>query len=361
MNNNLVGRKGKFIINFIYILIIILVLIFLFKYAINVFLPFIIAFIFSCIIEPMVKIVSIKLKLNRTISTIITIILILLLLTLVLIIFSLTIYDGLKIIYNNSPEYVKKISLYFDSINSKIENGNATIRDSILLQIYNNIINIKLSEILGGSFGSNILSYISNLMTSLPQILITVIVSLVSIVFISISFDEVKEFIVRQLPKRQKIITLEIKRCIFSVLKKYIRSYTALMLITFIELTVLFVLFDIKPSASLAFVISFVDVLPILGIGTIMIPWSIFLFIAGDYVKGSIIIAIYILVAVIRQIIEPKIIGKTIGLHPIVTLVSIYVGLKLLGIIGAIILPITLIIIIDLQNRGYIKLWKEKT
>ena len=133
------------------------------------------------------------------------------------------------------------------------------------------------------------------------------------------------------------------------------------MLITFCELTFAFFIFKIDPSITLALIISLVDILPIFGVGTIMVPWGVVLMLLGNLSKGVVIIAIYIFVTTVRQIIEPKIISQTIGLPAVITLPLMFIGLKLFGVVGLFVLPMIVTVIYDLYKRKCFDFFIDKT
>lgn len=97
--------------------------------------------------------------------------------------------------------------------------------------------------------------------------------------------------------------------------------------------------------------IGFVDALPIFGSGTVMIPWAIITAFNGDYVLAISILVLWIIMSVTRQFIEPKIVSKQIGIHPIFTLIAMYTGFKFIGVLGMFIGPILLIILKDVFSR----------
>lgn len=109
----------------------------------------------------------------------------------------------------------------------------------------------------------------------------------------------------------------------------------------------------------MALFIGFVDALPILGAGTVMIPWSIILFLNNEKSVGFSILGLYIFVIALRQFLEPKIVSSKIGIHPIFTLIAMYTGFKLIGIIGMLIGPIVLIILKNIfensLDKGIVK------
>ena len=110
----------------------------------------------------------------------------------------------------------------------------------------------------------------------------------------------------------------------------------------------------------LAAAISIVDALPILGVGTVLIPWSFFCLLTGSFEKALWLIGIYVLVLCVRNSLEPKIVGEKIGLNPFVTLLSLYVGFRLGGFFGMVFIPVAVLSILHLQELGYIQLWPQR-
>ena len=91
--------------------------------------------------------------------------------------------------------------------------------------------------------------------------------------------------------------------------------------------------------------IGFVDALPILGSGTVMLPWAIISALNGDLKLGIAVIVLWIIMSIVRQILEPKIVSGKIGIHPIFTLIAMYTGFKIIGVMGMLVGPIVLIIL----------------
>ena len=121
----------------------------------------------------------------------------------------------------------------------------------------------------------------------------------------------------------------------------------------------LVILYTYTPNAILiAVVIAIFDILPVLGTGGIMIPWSIIALLYGNYKIGVGVAVLYIIITIIRNIIEPKLVGQQVGLHPVVTLISMFVGLHFLGFIGMLGLPITISLLRYLNDKGIVNIFK---
>ena len=138
-------------------------------------------------------------------------------------------------------------------------------------------------------------------------------------------------------------------RDLIQTLGGYLKAEATLVLISFIiSLIGLYILqftgFNISYPLLMALFIGFVDALPILGSGTVMVPWAAISAINGDFNLGIAIIVLLIIMSVARQVLEPKLVSKNIGVHPIFTLIAMYTGFKIMGIMGLLIGPIVLII-----------------
>ena len=142
----------------------------------------------------------------------------------------------------------------------------------------------------------------------------------------------------------------------------YLKAEIILILISFVISIIGLYIFklvgmNVKYPLLMAIVIGFVDALPILGSGTIMIPWSVICALNGDIKLGISIVALWIIMSIIRQFLEPKIVSGKIGIHPIFTLIAMYTGFKLIGIMGMLVGPIVLIILKSLFSKILIKIF----
>jgi len=164
----------------------------------------------------------------------------------------------------------------------------------------------------------------------------------------------------RKLPQNKlRVLLLESKQCLGETLIRYIRSYALILLITFCELCAGLGILGVRRFWTVALLIAIFDILPVVGTGGIMIPWAIISLIQAKYGLALGLTAVYLAILVVRNIIEPKIIGNQVGLHPLVALCSMFVGTKLFGFIGLFGLPIALSIAKTLHDNGRIKLYKK--
>ena len=192
-------------------------------------------------------------------------------------------------------------------------------------------------------------SLVSGIATGVPNLVLSLLAMIFSTIFVVGDYEQIYSFTQEYVPEGiRKIITL-VRTYLTDTLFVVIRSYILIMLLTFTELSILFSVFGIQKAFLKAALIALFDVMPILGTGGIMIPWFVISFALGHAAQGLKLLIIYAIVTVVRNYVEPKIVGAQLGLHPIITLVSMFLGLRLFGFWGLFGLPV-----------GISFLWKQK-
>jgi len=177
------------------------------------------------------------------------------------------------------------------------------------------------------------------MVSALPGMLFFSVVLIIATVYLCADLSSFNSFVSSIIPPKTYSMLRRIKNGIIDTAVTFLRGYFIIMLITFVELSVGFLILKISYPFIIAAAIAFVDLLPILGTGSVLIPWAIILFIQGNYGAGIGMLVLYTVVTVVRQIIEPKILGTSLGLPPVVVLISAYVGSQLFGLSGVLLLP----------------------
>lgn len=354
-------KKRDFLINLTYAAVIILLVYFFLKYAINWIMPFVIAFIVSALLYPLIKLLSKKLKLQKHTKPVAAVITALFFCTVGVLagfiiskiivavsgfIMSLPEYFTKTVLPNLEVAY-EKIRTLLSGLHIEIDTGSKTFFDSLTSTVSGLVSRLVPS-----------MSFI----TSIPGMILSVIIMIISTFFMAMDFEKITTFCLAQLPKKTADFILMLKDYTVKILFKYIRSYALILALTFGELLIGFAVMHFitgqKNIFLLALLIAIFDILPIVGTGTIVIPWAIIELVSGNYVKAICLIIIYAVITVVRQFIEPKIVGEQVGLHPIATLIAMIVGTKLFGGVGLFGLPIALAIIKDLNDHGKIHVFK---
>jgi sporulation integral membrane protein YtvI len=186
--------------------------------------------------------------------------------------------------------------------------------------------------------------FAADVVGSLPSIVIVSLVTVVACFYFSIDIEMLNDKAASVLPETVNLYFKKLKKKLVCGLKRYLKSYLILFLITFVELFVGFLILGIDYSFVLAILIAFVDFLPVFGTPAVLLPWAIVLLLMKNYFLGIGIFVLMSIIMIVRQVIEPKILGKNLGVHPIVTLVTLYLGFELFGLWGMIFLPIVVLI-----------------
>ena len=348
MSNSFNTKKLNFIINIVYIFILLIILYALIKYVFVVIFPVLLAIFIANIAEPTVFTISKQTKIKRPICSFVTILFIIIILSGIIVSISLTLFSNIDYFLNKIPIIIEKANDCFIEI---IKKSDKTVLEKAVEYGYN-IFNRYALDLENSKLIDNALNFLTGFITVIPSLIFNILITFILSIFISSSLPQIKDFIKAKTNKSIQNLISNTKKCVINMLKIYFKSYTLIMLITFIELSVAFFVFEIKPAITLAFVISLVDILPVFGVGTVMIPWGIILILYKKVSKGILIFAIYAVITTIRQIIEPKIISQSIGLPAVVTLPIMFIGLKVFGVIGLFLLPMLVTIIYDLYKKG---------
>jgi sporulation integral membrane protein YtvI len=189
----------------------------------------------------------------------------------------------------------------------------------------------KFSERVTGALGS--------LLRGLPSLLLFFLVTVISCFYFAIEFEAVCRALARLVPRRFAERVPSLRSRVAEAARRYFRAYFLLFLLTFAQLVVGLVILRVDYVFLIAFLTAVLDILPVLGVGTVLVPFALFSFATGSVSRGIGLLILYGVMTVVRQIAEPHLVGKSLGLHPILMLVSFYAGFKLFGVAGVFLGP----------------------
>lgn len=193
---------------------------------------------------------------------------------------------------------------------------------------------------------------------SLPGALFGFLVWVMAAVFFTVDYRRVVDFLWRQLPSHRRQMAADVCALCRSTLWQMAKAYLLLMLLTFGELAVGLWLLRVPGALILAALIALVDILPVLGVGTVLLPWAGVAFLNGDPTLGAWLLVLYLVITVVRNLLEPRLVATRVGLPPVVALLCLYLGWQVAGVAGILLLPLAVTLLVQLQQRGYVKLWK---
>lgn len=336
-----------------------------FKYLFGILMPFIIAYLLAAALQPAVRFLCKHAKVPKKLSVLVLVLVATSLLGFLCYLTINRIYTELNVLTQNINafyDHVKHDEQYaknlIDQINDAIPFIDMKDRLNAIWENLDNTLENGLLS-LADNLKDSVLPILGGVIAFVPNALLTIVIVILSTYYFAVDFNKINKFVLAQLSERSAKNVNIFKKEFVETIVKFIRAYGLITMITFLELFVAFTILDIKYAFLIALFISIIDILPVLGTGTVIVPWSIFLLLIGDYYTGVALIIVYIVITIIRQIIEPKIVGKYIGLYPLLTLVAMYIGLKVMGLIGLLSFPILTIIIKKLNDDGKLHLFKK--
>ena len=310
------------------------------------YMPFLVSFVFALLLEPIIRFFMKKFKWTRRFSAIFVMIIAILIIVGILVWGVVTLFSEANNLLDSSEMYYNKAKEF---INSATQNMN--VMDRIPEELRTSIQNVENNVVTSiTDWITGVLTSITNWIMEVPNIILAVFFSIMSLYFLCTDKIYMIDQLEHHLPETwMKKLTKHLKG-IIKALGEYLRAEATLIFISFvislIGLTIYSMIGLNIPFPLLAALgIAFVDALPILGSGTVMVPWSILSALNGDIILGVAIIGLWAIMSIVRQFLEPKLIGKHIGIHPAFTLIAMYTGYKLWNVTGLIIGPILLIIL----------------
>ena len=370
-----VEKKREFLIELLFIAAVLAIIYVFFKYLFWVTAPFILTFFFAVLLQTPLRYIERKTKHQHHAFWSI----LLVVLSIVIILLPLGLLIGTAV--SKIAEFVKyfveqlnDIPSFLTMLEKEILDFLKFLPDSLYTNVTTSVQNfftpliedfdvsaINLSSVKTG-VGAG-LSGMVNVVKNVPSIAIGVVIGIIAWIFFTKDYDRIVRFIQMQLPDNKKNLLVEIKQVFSKTILKMVRAYGLIMLITFFELflgfSVLSLLGIMKNNyyIFIAILIAIFDIMPIAGSGGILVPWALVSLVMGNYKQAIGIVVMYALITVIRQYIEPKIVGDSLGVHPIITLMGLYFGLKLFGFLGMFIVPLTVMTLKAFNDTGRINLW----
>jgi len=306
--------------------------------------PFVIALVLAAVIEPLNRFLSKKRKftLSRSLAALIGTVLIVSILAMGLFSFGNLLFtqarDLVTILPELYPHLAQDIIAYIASLQQSMD-----FLPAEAVQAIDSILS-RLGEIVSGSV-SIAARYLYHYAVSLPEILLFVILTILGVYFISRDWLKIQESINEQIPRVWLDKFHVFRRDMLAALFGLIRATLILMIITFVQVYIGLHILKVQYALLTAFIITVFDALPVIGAGLILIPWAVYAFITGNIKLAVGLLIIQVSVTVVRQVVQPKILGDQIGIHPLATMIAMYAGYKFFGLSGLIIGPVIYVVV----------------
>lgn len=374
-----VEKRRKFLINVCYFAVIAVAVFCVYKWFLPLVIPFIMAFIVSAAFNRPISAIVKKVHLKRSLVSTAFVILFVLAVFSVFFLIGIELFEKISGFYDYSVSQLQNMGTLINNLKLWVLDVTVFLPEGIRTVLHENVtvffdgiiqngitnIPIDTSKIDWAELLSKGGQMLTGTVGKIPSLVIAFVVFLISTVFISSDYEHIKQFFVHQMSEDKLFKISTAYLLAVNSLKKMIKAYCLIILITSFELIVGFYIlsfigvFDNPYIIFIAFIIALIDIIPVLGTGTVLIPWAVISFITGNIGMGIGLLVIYAVIFVVRQIIEPKLVAGQVGLPPIATIIAMYVGSKTLGILGFFILPFIVILIKVFNDAGLVRIFKD--
>ena len=364
-------KRWSFIVNVLYLALFVAGFYLFMKYALWLFMPFIVALVISAILQKPLRLVTKNKKVPKGVAGALMSIGVFAVIIGIFAVGGVKIVTGIRDLISyftarcsNIAEFFEVLkSAYLDldiaqmipaDMNDYVTNGIDSLRDYFMDGGF--VVTIKENF-------TSLISPLGSVISTVPSFLAGFLISIIATCFMVPTFEDIKAFVVRQFNDGSKV--LRAKRILVSSIGKMIKAYVIIVFITTCELFAGFTILkliginDGSHNLAISFLIAIIDIVPVLGTGTVLLPWTVYSFVTGNIGMGIGLLVIYAAITVIRQIIEPKLVAGQVGISPVVTIMAMYIGVRIFGAPGIFILPLIVIIIKLLNDEGIIHVFNS--
>lgn len=379
----LTNKRKATLINLVYYVFVIALFYLFMKYAFGLVSPFIIAFAIAMFLQKPIRAISKKTKIKKGVIGAVSVLLIIsLIVTAVVFVgyrlvlefkglgeYLMSLVDDLPRLIQSAEAWIlDKIAFLPDSVEKTASDAISGIVDNLLLATQEDMPQASVDSPVnfGGVDFSTIATPLGGLLSTamqIPAVFTAVLIGIIACFFITCDYDGFTNMIKDNLSEEHEKALVRTKRLLGEILGKMLKSYATLIFITFCEVSIglnilkLIGVYEGGYIIAISVCTAIVDILPVLGTGTIMIPWAVYNLFTGNIGLGIGLLVLYGLITVIRQILEPRLVAMNVGIHPVVTLAGMYLGVQLFGFLGIFILPITFILVKALNDEGIVHIW----
>jgi len=326
--------------------------------------PFIIAIFIAFFMNPLVDFFEKKARMPRGLAVLVSLLLILSIFAGLITLLVVEIVSGADYLGEVVPKHlvtmvdfiegfiVEQILPIYNQTAALFKNLDNGQQDTILDNIEN------VGQTIATTTGNFIQSFFQNIpgiISWIPNTATVLVFSALATFFISKDWYRLSNLSNKLLPDKVFLSSVRVIKDLKLALFGFIKAQFTLISITTVTVLIGLLFLKVRYSITIALICGLVDIIPYLGTGTIFIPWIVYEFISGNTSLGIGLSVLYAIVIVQRQLLEPKILSSSIGLDPLATLVALFVGYKMIGILGLIAGPVTLVIINTLQRANIFK------
>lgn len=332
----------------------ILVIVFAVPRVIVFFMPFVVGFLFSLLVNPIVRFLDKRIKISRKFGSVLMIALAIGIVALLVYGLALALRTGLR-------DFMDYLPVMFEDAELEVKNAIERLQNLIndlpfisgvdLSNLTNDIIEF-MGGLLTNEESGDTVSAIGDVVKSIPNLIVSTIIGFLATYFFIADREKLAEKLDKILPASFKEKTLRLYRQTLGAVGGYFKAQFKIMGVVYVVLVVGLIILQVKYAWLIGFGIAILDMLPVFGTGTVLLPWAVIKLFSGNYQVAIGMVALYVLTFLIHQLLQPKMVGDSLGMDPFAALFFMYVGYRVSSVFGMIIaIPIGMLLI-NLAKAG---------
>lgn len=337
----------KILCNLLTAIIVLLLIVYVAPRLLAYFMPFVCGFILSLIANPVVRFLEKKIKIKRKYGSVIMI--------------AVVIAAVVFVCYGVIAAIVTGVRSFSDYLPTMYENAGAELNEAakqlqfILDRIpFTQNINLKkIGDSLGtyatefmSSTGEPTVSAIGDFAMRIPDILVAVVMGLLATYFFIADRDRIAIFLEKHVPQSIRERGKRIYEQLVFAVGGYFKAQFKIMGVIYVVVTIGLIILDVNYAWLIGFGIAFLDMLPVFGTGTVLIPWAVIKLFSGNYMTALGMLILYAVALIVHQLVQPKLVGESVGIDAFTALFFMYIGYKVSSVVGMIVaIPVGMILI----------------
>lgn len=312
----------------------------------RLFAPLIVAWIIALMANPLVKFLEKKIKIVRKHGSVIVIVSVIAIIAIVL-------YLIMSAIASQVSSLIVELPDLYTTVLNNLQNALSSLHSKY------NIIPKNIQTFFSGkevdineyiitalkSLKTSPVSTVSSVASSLIDWFILFILTTMLTYFFVADNEKIRNFVKKHTPSGIQNSCIMIKDTIVKAIGGYLKACFEIMLVIFVILFIIFAIMGIEYAGLIAMITAVLDFLPFVGTGTVLMPWAVYNIITGGYRDAVFLIAAYFITLIVRRLLEPKLVGDSVGMSPFLTLISMFIGYRLIGMLGLIVgIPVGMVL-----------------
>ena len=338
--------KGKYLFKLIIVITAVYICV---EYLLFIFLPFLIAYILKLMLKPVVDYCENRFKFNRKVFSVVLLVLILGILITVFVLSVGVLTKQVRKLVTHSGYYVERVENFTDKCCSTVEKYSGIESREVKLYLEKG-----RDELIQKTKESGIAYTVMNKSVDVIMLIINGGIALFTAILAAYyMINKDNKYIDKKNNEHRKALLSDARKIVKKVTRvcvAYLKTELIIMFVTFFICFISFLIIKNDYAFLFAVIVGVLDSLPLIGVGTVLIPYALIKLLMGEYLKAIIISLTFILCYVFREVTEPKLMGAGVGISPLATIVSIYTGLKVFGIIGVLLGPIVYIVVVEIMD-----------